>query len=90
MAPAEPIDDAPLLERVESKTWKTRMEAFVELEKVAPVSSPSSPAAVPADVPLCRAATSFVLSVLIPRARLYRSSPKPRTAMPSLTSMWGC
>ena len=46
----EPVDDAPLRERVESKTWKTRMEAFVELEKVALASSCSSPAAVPADV----------------------------------------
>ena len=35
VAPVEPVDDAPLRERVESKTWKTRMEAFVELAKVA-------------------------------------------------------
>ena len=32
--PSEPADNAPLRERVESKTWKTRMEAFVELAKV--------------------------------------------------------
>ena len=34
-APGEaPVDNAPLRERAESKTWKTRMEAFVELAKV--------------------------------------------------------
>jgi len=32
--PAETADNAPVRDRVESKTWKTRMEAFVELAKV--------------------------------------------------------
>ena len=35
--PAQPADSAdalPVRERVASKTWKTRMEAFVELAKV--------------------------------------------------------
>jgi hypothetical protein len=34
---AEPVDNpdnTPVRERVESKTWKTRMEAFVELATV--------------------------------------------------------
>jgi hypothetical protein len=34
---AQPVEDGPLSVRLESKAWKTRMEAYDELSKVRPL-----------------------------------------------------